>query len=156
MEIWKRQSDETDAAFTAFKTYLELDGRNIEKLSKKLGKASSQLYRWSKQYNWTERAAAWDNAVLEDVRQDIRRSLSREMKRQWSEAIELQRLSFAALKAKDMSKASFKSLNEIYHMARQAQTEIIEKLKIDGQDEAIRIEIVDGASDESGDKSVLS
>ena len=146
MKSWNRLENESDAAFEAFKIYLELDERSIEKVSKALSKSASLIYRWASQYNWRERARDFDNSILEDVRQEIKRSLSREIKRQWKESIALQRLSFEALSVKDMSKASFKSLNEIYNSARQAQWEIVDRLKLDETDDNIKIEIVDASA----------
>ena len=56
-----------------------------------------------------------------------------------------------ALRAKDMSKSSFKSINEIYHSARQAQWELYERLKIDELDDEIKITIEDASSKQEGD-----
>lgn len=146
MKSWNRLENESDAAFEAFKIYLELDERSYRQVAVELRKSDTLIRRWASQYNWRERAAAWDNSILEDVRQEIKRSLSREIKRQWKESIALQRLSFDALSTKDMNKASFKSLNEIYNSARQAQWEIVDRLKLDETDDNIKIEIVDASA----------
>ncbi len=151
MKSWERLENESDAAFEAFKIYLELDDRSYHQVAVELRKSDTLIRRWASQYNWRERASAWDNSILEDVRNDIRRSLSREIKRQWKESIALQRLSFDALSTKDMSKASFKSLNEIYSSARQAQWEIVDRLKLDETDDNIKIEIVDASQENEGD-----
>ena len=150
MKSWNRLENESDAAFEAFKIYLELDERSLQKVANLLHKNGAVIRRWASQYNWRERARDFDNSILEDVRQEIKRSLSREIKRQWKESIALQRLSFEALSVKDMSKASFKSLNEIYCSARQAQWDIVDRLKLDETDDNIKIEIVD-ASQSEGD-----
>lgn len=149
MKEWERLPDESDAAFTAFKCYLELSERSAEKVSKELKKSASLIYRWAKQFNWKERARAYDNSILEDVRNDIRRTISREIKRQWKDSIDFQILAGNALRAKDMSKSSFKSINEIYHSARQAQWELYERLKIDELDDEIKITIEDASANKN-------
>lgn len=151
MKSWNRLENESDAAFEAFKIYLELDERSYAKVGQKLGKSKTLIDRWGKQYDWQERARDFDNSILEDVRQEIKRSLSRAIKRQWKESIALQRLSFDVLSTKDMSKASFKSLNEIYNSARQAQWDIVDRLKLDETDDNIKIEIVDASQANEGD-----
>ncbi len=144
---WERLPDESGAAFAAFKCYLELDERNIQKVSTELSKSRQLITRWASEYDWKERAIAYDNSLLEDVRRDIRRMISREIKRQWQDSIEFQKLSAAALKKKDMSKGSFKSLNEIYHSARAAQWELYDRLKLDENDDEIKIIIEDAGGD---------
>ena len=55
---WERLKNETDAAFSAFKIYLEMDDRSVEKVVKKLSKSASLLYRWANKFDWKNRAVA--------------------------------------------------------------------------------------------------
>ena len=62
---WERLKNETDTAFLAFKTYLEMDDRRLQKVAEKLQKNSAVIRRWSNKFDWKNRAVAWDNSLLE-------------------------------------------------------------------------------------------
>ncbi len=58
-EPWERQPRETDKAFAAFLSYRDTapKERNLRRLGRE---SNATVPRWSKKYNWTERARAWD------------------------------------------------------------------------------------------------
>jgi hypothetical protein len=58
---WDRQPDETDKAYEAFRTYLEMGGeRSGRGAASKLGKSYALISRWSRQHGWTGRVAAYE------------------------------------------------------------------------------------------------
>ena len=70
LKAWERLSNESDAAFSAFKIYIELDERSYPKVSEKLSKSLTLIKRWAKKYYWKDRAAAYDNSLLEEERKE--------------------------------------------------------------------------------------
>ena len=73
--VWERLNDESDAAFTAFKIYLEMEDRSLQKVSTKLSKSRQLINRWAAKFDWKNRATAWDNSILEEVRQKAKQNL---------------------------------------------------------------------------------
>lgn len=113
---WERLKNETDVAFSAFTTYLEMDDRRLQKVAEKLQKNSALIRRWSSQFDWKNRAIAWDNSLLEELRIKEKQNLSRTIRRQLKELKNFQEKAADGLNQKDLSKASVKSLNEMYQI----------------------------------------
>lgn len=60
-EPWEQQSGESTQAFEAFAAYRDLGAaRSVAKVARELVKSTTLLFRWSKQYAWVMRAAAYD------------------------------------------------------------------------------------------------
>lgn len=59
---WHRQPGETDKAYHAFVTYRNLEPplRSHARVVSELGKSRALISRWSAEWDWVERAAAWD------------------------------------------------------------------------------------------------
>jgi hypothetical protein len=58
---WERLDGETNAAWQAFTLFLRSPTRKLLEISRLRGhKNSAQVSIWSKRYDWSERAAAWD------------------------------------------------------------------------------------------------
>ena len=79
---WQRRANESDAAFSAFKTYLETDGRSLQKVSTKLSKSRQLINRWAKKYYWKDRAVAYDNSLIEEERKEKIKIRSKQLERQ--------------------------------------------------------------------------
>jgi hypothetical protein len=63
---WERQPGESDEAYEAFRTYLNLGAnRSVAKVGQKCSKSKSLMDRWSAQWNWVERVRAHDNFLME-------------------------------------------------------------------------------------------
>ena len=127
-KIWDRLEDENAQKFFLFQHYLQT--RSIEKVAKKFEKSISYIRNLAGKYCWRERAAEFDCSLIEDARAEIKSKLAANLLRQWTDCTELQQSAISALRAKDLSKASFKSLNEIYHSAAQLQFKLAENLKL--------------------------
>lgn len=81
VEPWERQSGESPQAFEAFAVYRDLGtSRSVAKVARELGKSTTLLFRWSKQYAWVMRATSYDReqdrvflAEQRQARRDIAR-----------------------------------------------------------------------------------
>jgi hypothetical protein len=61
--IWERQPTDTDKSFEAFSIYRDMGAnRSLDIVSQKLSKSIPLIKRWSRQHNWQERVAHFDNA----------------------------------------------------------------------------------------------
>lgn len=61
---WERQQGESPQAFEAFSVYRDLgDERSIRKVAAQLNKSATLIQRWSKAWNWPERAREYDNSL---------------------------------------------------------------------------------------------
>ena len=66
-EPWERQPGESAKAFEAFRIYCEMqEERSVRAVGQRLVKSGSLISRWSSQYNWVERARAYDNHLLKE------------------------------------------------------------------------------------------
>ena len=56
---------ESSQAYEAFRVYMNLGSvRSVDQVSKDIGKATSLLRRWSGQWDWVNRAAAYDSYLV--------------------------------------------------------------------------------------------
>lgn len=64
IHAWDKLDTDTDKSYQAFCVYRDLGkGRSLEKVQERLSKSTGylrQLYKWSSNYNWVERANAYD------------------------------------------------------------------------------------------------
>jgi len=58
---WNKRSDETDAAFAAFRAFLQMppSTRHLAAVADETGAAHSTVKTWSSQYDWSDRADAY-------------------------------------------------------------------------------------------------
>lgn len=62
--IWARQDGETEQAYQAFRTYLQLDGvRSIARAAEKIGRTAQNLETFSRRHAWVARVTAYDQHV---------------------------------------------------------------------------------------------
>ncbi len=61
-KAWQKVAGETQKAFEAFEIYCQMEsGRSYKRVGMQLQKSSTLMARWAGQYNWVERAAAFDD-----------------------------------------------------------------------------------------------
>ena len=140
---WERLENESDTAFSAFKIYLELDERSYPKVAEKLSKSLTLIKRWAKKYDWKNRAVAWDNSLLEEVRQKTKQNLGKIIKRQLKISEMIQNRTAEEIQKKDLSKTSLKVLSEAFHSALQTQWQLFEKIGVIDEISTTETEIED-------------
>ena len=119
MTEWEQQEGEKIKQYQAFQCYLET--RSVKKVAEMLNLSEARIRRLMTQNDWKYRAAKFDFSVIEEARQEVKRKFTNKLIERWERCEELQQRAFEALKQKDLTNASFKSLNEIYHSAAQLQ-----------------------------------
>ena len=75
--------------------------------------------------------------MLEELRIKEKQNLSRTIRRQLKDLKNFQEKAADGLSQKDLSKASVKSLNEMYHSALQAHWTLLEKIGVTNSEEEI-------------------
>ena len=59
---------ESNKAYEAFCIYRDLGaGRTLKAVARKLQKSYTIIRRWKVEWNWGERAGAWDNCIAEQA-----------------------------------------------------------------------------------------
>ena len=100
---WERQEFESVIAYKAFKTFLEMQERNIEAVATELSKSRETIMRWSEKYEWERRAALFDFFQA----QAEKKNSEQEQKKMATNQINLGRMLQAegvkALKEKDLT-----------------------------------------------------
>lgn len=60
-DLWERQEGEGPKPWEAFVLYRDMGPqRSVRKVAKELNKSDTLIGRWSSDWNWVNRAAAWD------------------------------------------------------------------------------------------------
>lgn len=63
-QAWDRLDDESTKAYEAFAVYRDLGvNRRLDDVAAKLNKSTTIMGRWSSQYDWVNRAAAYDDYI---------------------------------------------------------------------------------------------
>lgn len=72
MIAWERQVNEGTKPYEAFSVYRDLGtGRTLEQVAIQLKKSATIMGRWSGEYNWIARAAAYDDHIDKQARKKI-------------------------------------------------------------------------------------
>ena len=87
-----------------------------------------------------ERARAYDNALFEEVRDEIKARYIELIRRQWADNSQIAKDAGAKLINK-LDKASLKTLNEIYHAAFAENMEILDRVTEAGGESETKITI---------------
>lgn len=121
-KIWLRREDESTKAFSAFKTYLETEDRTLKKVAEKCSKSITLMQRWSSAYEWRKRATAYDNAKFTEKYKGYLKRFDKFLENQFSTNEKLQARLMKTLTSKDMDKASWRSILDVW---RSNYTEMI-------------------------------
>jgi len=112
---WDRQPGEPNAAWEAFRRYRDMPStqRNIRRLAGAIEQEREEaeesgiapipvgdyaaLARWSREYNWVERASAWDAEVDRVWQEEQFEAVREAARRQWENSKKLQEKGIVAL-----------------------------------------------------------
>lgn len=62
--VWVRRANETNPAYGAFQTYLNLGpSRSLARVEETLGKSKQTICDWSSRHDWVERTLAYDRFI---------------------------------------------------------------------------------------------
>lgn len=74
--LWEQQPGESAKAFEAFAAYRDMGTeRSIRKVAQQLNKSNALIARWSKNYEWPDRARAYDRELDRQAREQAVRSV---------------------------------------------------------------------------------
>ena len=126
MKIWERQEGETEKAYSAFKIYLQMPERSVQKVSDFLGKYPTLIRRWANKYDWKNRAAAYDSSVFDSVRKANVSSLKVSIKRKTYVADKLEEKALDALENLNLSRISGRMIVEMLTLSNILRNEASE------------------------------
>lgn len=110
---WDRLEDETAKAWEAFTLYRDMGAnRSIRSVAEKLQKSETLIGRWSRTYDWVERAVQWDEeqdrivrkAQLDDIKKMRKRHAEIATDMLVKAAAALEELPADEIKAADISR----------------------------------------------------
>lgn len=109
---WEQQKGESNPAYEAFQTYLNMDRqRSLRAVARELGKSETLIFRWSSRNNWQERIRAYNNYVQREATANAIEQRKKMNERQARLGEQFQLKAFDALRA--MSEETIKSLHPI-------------------------------------------
>lgn len=81
-ETWLRRETESDPAFEAFDTYMQMGlQRSLVKAAEKLGKSRQVLEEWSRKHEWRRRVTDWDRHSSREINRELLAGRAQMMKR---------------------------------------------------------------------------
>lgn len=108
---WERQEEESSQAFEAFISYRDLGAeRNLRAVTQKLHKSLTIIGRWSRDWNWVERARIWDNELDRQAKAEAAKEVRKMRERQTKTAMLMQKKAIEALDKLDVSELSPKEI----------------------------------------------
>lgn len=160
-EAWERQKGESTKAFEAFSIYRDMGAdRSLRQVAAQLGKSRALIERWSRQWEWVERARNYDNDIEKKAHtkavkavSDMRaRHIKIAMQLQTKALTELQNLPQGAMTAREiLSFITEAAKMECENREIEAGTPkgVQPKEKPESTESAVKIYIPDNGRDES-------
>ena len=148
--LWEQQPGESAKAFEAFAAYRDMGTeRSIRKVAQQLNKSNALIARWSKNYEWPDRARAYDRELDRQAREQAVRHIRIAMQLQAKAVRALENLDEAQLTPK-MMLAFLTKATELERMNRLSNAGLDEN----GQKEAAsEVEIIIEGDDDVDDQS---
>lgn len=101
---WERQKGESPQAFEAFSIYRDMGAkRGLRSVAQQLNKSFTLIGRWSRAWEWVERARAYDNDLERQEREEAAKDLKEARKRQRRTGYFMQKKAAEALDQLDIS-----------------------------------------------------
>ena len=149
---WERQEGESVKAYEAFQCYLNLGETRSQRLvSEQLSKSRQLISRWSANYQWVERVAAYENDLQRQAHAEAVKKARQMADRHISIAMEMQQKALQALKKMDPRDIDPKNLvafiREATKLERENRTEIVKDTNPDTGAEAASSSLADVISE---------
>lgn len=157
---WERQPGEGVKPFEAFNTYMLMGTeRSLSKVANELNKSTTLMGRWSGQWRWVERAAAWDVEQEKLARKDQIEAIKKMRKRHAAIATQMltkvtkkiQKMSEDELTPQDM-KAWVETASKLERLSRGDTSEVIEERDGGSAIDPVQIYLPDNGRDGSEDE----
>ena len=149
---WERQEGESVKAYEAFQCYLNLgETRSPRLVSEQLSKSRQLISRWSANYQWVERVAAYENDLQRQAHAEAVKKARQMADRHISIAMKMQQKALQALKEMDPRDIDPKNLvafiREATKLERENRTEIVKDTNPDTGAEAASSSLADVISE---------
>lgn len=149
---WERQEGESVKAYEAFQCYLNLGETRSQRLvSEQLSKSRQLISRWSANYQWVERVAAYENDLQRQAHAEAVKKARQMADRHISIAMKMQQKALQALKEMDPRDIDPKNLvafiREATKLERENRTEIVKDTNPDTGVEAASSSLADVISE---------
>lgn len=149
---WERQEGESVKAYEAFHCYLNLGETRSQRLvSEQLSKSRQLISRWSANYQWVERVAAYENDLQRQAHAEAVKKARQMADRHISIAMKMQQKALQALKEMDPRDIDPKNLvafiREATKLERENRTEIVKDTNPDTGAEAASSSLADVISE---------
>ena len=149
---WERQEGESVKAYEAFQCYLNLGETRRQRLvSEQLSKSRQLISRWSANYQWVERVAAYENDLQRQAHAEAVKKARQMADRHISIAMKMQQKALQALKEMDPRDIDPKNLvafiREATKLERENRTEIVKDTNPDTGAEAASSSLADVISE---------
>ena len=149
---WERQEGESVKAYEAFQCYLNLGETRSQRLvSEQLSKSRQLISRWSANYQWVERVAAYENDLQRQAHAEAFKKARQMADRHISIAMKMQQKALQALKEMDPRDIDPKNLvafiREATKLERENRTEIVKDTNPDTGAEAASSSLADVISE---------
>ena len=149
---WERQEAESVKAYEAFQCYLNLGETRSQRLvSEQLSKSRQLISRWSANYQWVERVAAYENDLQRQAHAEAVKKARQMADRHISIAMKMQQKALQALKEMDPRDIDPKNLvafiREATKLERENRTEIVKDTNPDTGAEAASSSLADVISE---------
>lgn len=157
---WERQPGEGIKPFEAFNTYMLMGTeRSLSKVANELNKSTTLMGKWSSQWKWVERAAAWDVEQEKLARKDQIEAIKKMRKRHATIATQMlakvtkkmQKMSEDELTPQDM-KAWVETASKLERLSRGDTSEVIEERNGGSAIDPVQIYLPDNGRDGSEDE----
>ena len=149
---WERQEGESVKAYEAIQCYLNLGETRSQRLvSEQLSKSRQLISRWSANYQWVERVAAYENDLQRQAHAEAVKKARQMADRHISIAMKMQQKALQALKEMDPRDIDPKNLvafiREATKLERENRTEIVKDTNPDTGAEAASSSLADVISE---------
>lgn len=156
--LWEQQPGESAKAFEAFAAYRDMGTeRSIRKVAQQLNKSNALIARWSKNYEWPDRARAYDRELDRQAREQAVRSVRQMTDRHIRIAMQLQAKAVRALENLDEAQLTPKMM--LAFLTKATELERMNRLSNAGLNEngqkeaASEVEIMIEGDDDVDDQS---
>ena len=139
--LWERQNGESGKAYEAFTVYRNMGAaRTVSGVARQLHKSRALVDRWKRQWDWAERARAYDRELERAAYEEALQAVREMSRRHIDVAVQMQDKALEALSSLSTDKMRPKDIVSMVHegvrIERDSRAQIVEAAapKDDGAD----------------------